>query len=34
MKVEQKAKQKGIAMETASLEELDLLWDEVKKEEK
>ena len=33
-KVEKKAIEKGIIMEKASLEELDLLWDEVKREEK
>ena len=33
-KVEKKANEKGIIMENASLEELDLLWDEVKREEK
>ncbi len=34
MKVEQLATKKGIDMQKASLEELDLLWDEVKREEK
>ena len=33
-KVEELAKQKGIVMPEASLEELDLLWDEVKRNEK
>ena len=33
-KVEQKAIENGIVMENASLQELDLLWDEVKREEK
>ena len=33
-KVEQKAKEKGIDMPSSTLEELDLLWDEVKREEK
>ena len=33
-KVEKKAIEKGIVMENASLAELDLLWDEVKREEK
>ena len=33
-KVEKMAQAKGICMETASLEELDALWDLVKAEEK
>ena len=32
-KVENKAKEKGIDMKNASLEELDAIWDEVKSEE-
>ena len=33
-KVEQKATEKNINMQTASLQTLDLLWEEVKSEEK
>ena len=33
-KVEQRAKEKGCELEDLSLIEMDLLWDEVKKEEK